>query len=107
MEGQLYVMSKDLAHWVSSKSFANERWFEQIEDHDVGIRIFDHEEPIHSIRLFEHQLFWVHPAKAHITWKLFMDRAMRNKQSGQNLTQETEKVVGKYFKRLMRVVDTP
>jgi hypothetical protein len=106
MEGQLYILSKDLAHWVSSKPFASESWFEQIEDHDVGMRIFDHEKPIHAIRVFEHQRFWVHPAKIHNTWKLFMDRELR-KKSGQNLTQETDQVVAKYFKRFMRVVDTP
>jgi Galactosyltransferase len=106
MEGQLYILSRDLAHWVSSKSFANESWFEHIEDHDVGMRIFDHAEPINAIRIFENQRFWIHPAKAQLTWNLFMDRESRKKK-GQNLTQATDPALGKYFKRLMRVFETP
>jgi hypothetical protein len=79
MAGELYILSKDLAHWVSSESFVDQPWYEQIEDHDVGMRVFDYPQPLQVVRVSYDQQFWVHPAKDHQTWKLFMNRESRRK----------------------------
>ena len=84
MAGPLYVLSKDIVKWVSSKSFVNESWYEKIEDHDVGMRVYDYPEPIQTIRIQEDQRFWVHPAKDHLTWQLFMNRES-NRKGGQDV----------------------
>jgi Galactosyltransferase len=79
MLGQFYILSKDLAKWVSSKTFVNEKWYQKIEDYDMRMRVFDFPEQIHLVRIQPHQVFWVHPAKTRLRWFLFMNRISRRK----------------------------
>jgi hypothetical protein len=98
MAEPLYVLSKDLVKWVSSKSFVKESWYEKIEDHDVGMRVYDYPEPIQTIRIQEDQRFWVHPAKDHLTWQLFMNRES-NKKGGQDVYVIDKKLLGEHYKK--------
>ena len=74
MGGPFYVLSKDLAKWVSSKTFVNESWYEKIEDHDIGMRVSDFPEPTQMIWIHPAQIFWLHPAKTRLMWEVFMNR---------------------------------
>ncbi|KAI2504941.1 hypothetical protein MHU86_9470 [Fragilaria crotonensis] len=106
MMGPFYVLSKDLARWVSSKSILSEPWYEKMEDHDVGMRVFDFPEPLHVIRMQPSQIFWVHPAKTRDIWKLVMNR-MSWRLNGPNIFPEPQEPLGSRIRDALKVFDHP
>ncbi|KAI2504942.1 hypothetical protein MHU86_9471 [Fragilaria crotonensis] len=104
MVGQFYVLSKDLAKWVSSKTFVNERWYEKIEDHDVGMRVLNFPEPINVIWTQPSQIFWVHPAKTREVWEMVMNR-MSWRMNGTNIFPEPDEAPGSRILDALRVLE--
>jgi Galactosyltransferase len=103
-KGELYILSKDLAEWVASRSLLTGRWrpwVERIEDHDLGLWVFQYPEPIVYIRIQPHQKFWIHPAKHYTIWNLFMNRESR-KLNGTDLYPEPPQL-GPHQKEMLRV----
>jgi hypothetical protein len=106
MIGPFYILSKDLAKWVSSKSFFREKWYEKIEDHDVGMRVFDFPEPIHAIWIQTSQLLWVHPVKTRVVWELVMNR-LSWRMNGTNIFPEPDAQPGPRIREALRVFNRP
>ena len=103
MAGEIYALSKDLAKWVSEVPIAQTAYFEGVEDHDVGMRVFEHPEPIQTVRVPMGKEFWVHPAKTHAVFKFFINRESMRLKGVRRYPEDPEEASTPFYQDLLRV----
>jgi Galactosyltransferase len=69
MAGQLYIMSPDLANFVGKEAQRSGcSYCEGVEDHDIGTMVYHNPDPVKTVAVGTHQLFWQHEVKRSGQW---------------------------------------